>query len=252
MKKSLFFYLFAVICSASLFTSCSDDDDEVALNPIEGTWQLSPLISDSNGSYVSGPLALAWTGEATLEIWGMNIPVETIAPTIETYVNASISTVLTDFTLNKGDFTATVDEASQSAEGIVTYKLSGNNQILLMLDMEGILAKIAGSGSDISIDAETITNLLAALSSDLQSLITNGIPVDYIIAADGNSATFSIDKNLVSKLAPIMPLIAMLLPSDGGDMIDMVKPILTDFKSILNNTEELVISLKVVRPASAE
>ena len=27
MKKSLFFYLFAVLCTMSLFTSCSDDDD---------------------------------------------------------------------------------------------------------------------------------------------------------------------------------------------------------------------------------
>lgn len=25
MKKNLFYYLFAVICSVSLFTSCSDD-----------------------------------------------------------------------------------------------------------------------------------------------------------------------------------------------------------------------------------
>ncbi len=30
MKKNLFYYLFAVICSVALFTSCSDDDD--ALN----------------------------------------------------------------------------------------------------------------------------------------------------------------------------------------------------------------------------
>ena len=29
MKKNLFYYLFAVICSVTLFTSCSDDDDAV-------------------------------------------------------------------------------------------------------------------------------------------------------------------------------------------------------------------------------
>lgn len=29
MKKNLFYYLFAVICSVALFTSCSDDDDAV-------------------------------------------------------------------------------------------------------------------------------------------------------------------------------------------------------------------------------
>ena len=29
MKKNLFYYLFAMICSVALFASCSDDDDEV-------------------------------------------------------------------------------------------------------------------------------------------------------------------------------------------------------------------------------
>lgn len=28
MKKNLFYYLFAVICSVTLFTSCSDDDEK--------------------------------------------------------------------------------------------------------------------------------------------------------------------------------------------------------------------------------
>lgn len=251
MKKNLFYYLFAVICSAGLFASCSDDDDEVVLNPIEGTWRLSPLVSDDNGSYVSGPLALTWTGDAVIDILGMSLPVETAASVIETYVNDLLSPVLTDFTLKERNLTATVNGTSLSAEGLVTYKLSGNNQILLILDMGGVIAKIVGGDSDISIDATTITSLLAALSSDLQSLITNGIPVDYAIAADGNSATFSIDKNLISRLAPIMPLIAGLLPSDGG-MIDMVKPVLTDFENIIDHTEELEISLKVVRPSSAE
>lgn len=27
MKKNLFYYLFAVICTIGLFTSCSDDDE---------------------------------------------------------------------------------------------------------------------------------------------------------------------------------------------------------------------------------
>ena len=39
MKKNLFYYLFAVICSVALFTSCSDDDDENESNsPLVGTW----------------------------------------------------------------------------------------------------------------------------------------------------------------------------------------------------------------------
>ena len=37
MKKNLFYYLFAVICSVTLFTSFSDDDDEKMVNPVPQT-----------------------------------------------------------------------------------------------------------------------------------------------------------------------------------------------------------------------
>lgn len=37
MKKNLFYYLFAVICSVTLFTSCSDDDDEKMVNLVPQT-----------------------------------------------------------------------------------------------------------------------------------------------------------------------------------------------------------------------
>ena len=37
MKKNLFYYLFAVICSVTLFTSCSDDDDEKMVNTVPQT-----------------------------------------------------------------------------------------------------------------------------------------------------------------------------------------------------------------------
>jgi len=37
MKKNLFYYLFAVICSVTLFTSCSDDDD-LTIDNVVGTF----------------------------------------------------------------------------------------------------------------------------------------------------------------------------------------------------------------------
>ena len=42
MKKNLFYYLFTVLCTATLFTSCSDDDDEVKY----------PIDTDLAGGYV--------------------------------------------------------------------------------------------------------------------------------------------------------------------------------------------------------
>lgn len=41
MKKNLFYYLFAVICSVCVFTACSDDDEDT-------TWQQIPEITSDN------------------------------------------------------------------------------------------------------------------------------------------------------------------------------------------------------------
>lgn len=54
MKKNLFYYLFAVICSVALFTSCSDDDDKV-VSPVGET-----TFTGANG------LALTYSGVSML------------------------------------------------------------------------------------------------------------------------------------------------------------------------------------------
>lgn len=55
MKKNLFYYLFAVICLVSVFTSCSDDDDDKIVNPVPQT-----VFNSENG------LQLTYNGEPML------------------------------------------------------------------------------------------------------------------------------------------------------------------------------------------
>ena len=65
MKKNLFYYLFAVICTIGLFTSCSDDDEKV-VNPIPQT-----TFNSENGlqlTYNGAPLfgkKVTFTPDAT-------------------------------------------------------------------------------------------------------------------------------------------------------------------------------------------
>ena len=65
MKKNLFYYLFAVICTIGLFTSCSDDDEKV-VNPIPQT-----TFNSENGlqlTYNGAPLLgkkVTFTPDAT-------------------------------------------------------------------------------------------------------------------------------------------------------------------------------------------
>lgn len=47
MKKNLFYYLFAVVCSMIVFTSCSDDDDKV-VSPVSKT-----TFTDANGLHLT-------------------------------------------------------------------------------------------------------------------------------------------------------------------------------------------------------
>ena len=53
MKKNLFF-LFALICSMSLFTACSDDDDDKIKDPVIGTWKVPAVELDENNSVIGG------------------------------------------------------------------------------------------------------------------------------------------------------------------------------------------------------
>lgn len=58
MKKNLF-YLFALICSMSLFTACDDDDDEVS--PWIGTYKIAEYTAED----------YEWTENETTKNWPM-------------------------------------------------------------------------------------------------------------------------------------------------------------------------------------
>lgn len=71
MKKSLF-YLFALICSASLFTACSDDDEDMGWKQIPSDIPSENVTLDLNGLTVPGATAqleikTAETGVLTLK-----------------------------------------------------------------------------------------------------------------------------------------------------------------------------------------
>ena len=59
MKKNLFF-LFALICSMSLFTACSDDDDDKIKDPVIGTWKVPAVELDENNSVIGGSVFMTW------------------------------------------------------------------------------------------------------------------------------------------------------------------------------------------------
>lgn len=77
MKKNLFYYLFVVLCTATLFTSCSDDDDngkngddQTEVTDISGNYKGNLVVSidGSAADPVSQVISIAKSGEQTSQV----------------------------------------------------------------------------------------------------------------------------------------------------------------------------------------
>lgn len=86
MKKNLFYYLFAVVCTVCLFTACSDDDDDntttFTVDNIVGTYNGTLQIKSLNVS-VQAPVKVTKVSDSkiTIGVTGltiMEIPVDPI------------------------------------------------------------------------------------------------------------------------------------------------------------------------------
>lgn len=246
MKKNLFYYLFAVICSVSLFTSCSDDDDEV--NPILGTWELSKATVNEDDVYTgNGPLAMTWTTPEGTEVLSMSTP--EFADWIETLGSAILPQVLKDITFKEdGNIIATYSDAGIDISGsapvtpvwktsepkYATFKMSGNNQILVFLNLENIVAT-ANNRADAS-------DLLPVLE-----LVKNGIPVNYELSVDGKNIRFFIDKTLVDKVSPLLALINDVELPDMGGMEALIPVIVGQISEALKVTNKIEIGLRLTK-----
>ena len=77
MKKKVFYYLFAVLCTATLFTSCSDDDDngkngddQTEVTDISGNYKGNLVVSidGSAADPVSQVISIAKSGDQTSQV----------------------------------------------------------------------------------------------------------------------------------------------------------------------------------------
>ncbi len=74
MKKNLFFYLFAVLCTMPLFTSCSDDDDAPVVIPVDeeiaGNYKgtLKVTVDGTNPISVAQRVSVAEAGDNAIDL----------------------------------------------------------------------------------------------------------------------------------------------------------------------------------------
>lgn len=139
MNKRLFYYLFAVLCTVTLFTSCSDDEGD-------DTPTVIPIEQEIAGDY-----------KGTMDVYYVGVP-DPIASGLsqKVYVTKASDTAvkleLRDFVfflgseeLNLG--TIAVENCPVTVEG-TSYKFSGNQKMTLLVgDCDVAVSGTIGSGN---------------------------------------------------------------------------------------------------------
>lgn len=212
--------------------------------PIAGTWKLAEIKKDEDERFVSGPLFINWEAEDGTLLGGF-LPIESVSELGNTIGSVVLGQVLQNVTFqDNGQIIASYSKSGidlnnpvtpsweTSEEGYAAYAVT-ENQILVYVNLVKI---IAGSKSEES------------PYEPLLELVKNGIPVNYEIATDGNSARVYIDKELVDKMVPYLPMLSGMIDDNAlGGMGVLVKAMLSSFPEAMDKTTKMEIGLNLVK-----
>lgn len=234
----------AMACAMGLLASCDKNGngngtDEVS--PIVGKWNVPAVETDENETFVSGPLELVWEAEEGTKL--SFLPVESIPALANQFGSILLTQVLKDVTFeNTGDVIATYNEAEISLEtpsepvwavsekGYATFKLDGNDRILLFLNIDKL--NEAGSKADENVMDEIL------------AFVNKGVKLNWSL--NGSELKIFIDKAYMTEIAAFAPKIAGLIPDDPdalGSFGPMVKAILSDLPNAMTKTTKFELSL---------
>lgn len=267
MKKNLFYFLLAALCTIS-FTACSSDDngegEPSGFTELEHVWSLEPTVMyDESGHVTDNPDdAVKYTGsvqvtwdcpEGTSLKWGegeneMQLPVATIKQLAENMGNAGLPSVLksVEFKSN-GQIVAVYKDAAttsiandgwKTASDYATYKKVTNSKILVFLNT----AKVTeGMEAD---EKAALTEVL--------KIFKDGIPVNIRWSANNTKAYFYVDKAFVTSLLNNQTLKAMLDNLDSSDAetnstVMMIKAIISSANDVMNKTTKFEAGLELMQ-----
>ena len=251
-------FLLLLILGVTFFASCSDDDDDEK-DAIVGTWKVTSVQTE-NDSYVSGPLALNWEVEegTKLSIFpGWDMEIKDVAAMGEGFANIALVQVLKDITFQKNrQIVATYSDAGVSLDSetpitpswktseakYLSYKIVSENQLILYLNINNILAGADIDITSIQLEAEDLQKLMTFITKVTQE----GISVSYVLSEDLDKLTITLDKALFDQVMPLLPVLAKLIPSESdNEMLALVQSILAQIPGVWAKTTKFDISLKL-------
>lgn len=239
MKKNLFFYLFAVLCTVSLFTSCSDDDEPTVTVPGN---------VDVAGDY-KGALNVTLKME-TGDVPAGNVPAQLVSVTDagENMVDLKISNFsfsgmqlgdievsgcqLADAGNGKYTFTATssMDVTGLLSAGIKANGVFEDKTLTLDLDIDDVklmgspvpyTVKVAYSGTKLSGTESSEAKILSFVFDKEVAAVDSLVVGDVIINEESKTITFMVaDTAKAEYLTALVPTIevsekATVTPASG-------------------------------------
>lgn len=162
MKKNLFFYLFAVLCTVSLFTSCSDDNNDEPTVTVPGNVDVA---GDYEGSL-----------DVKLVLAGAETPAGNIPSQLVTVVKAGESTVdlkISNFTFSEmelGDIELKGCQLVDAENGKYTFTATSSIEVGGMLS-----GAVTANG--------TFLNETLDIDLDIDNIKVNGNPLPYTVKA---------------------------------------------------------------------
>lgn len=239
MKKNLFFYLFAVLCTVSLFTSCSDDDEPAVTVPVS---------ANVAGNY-KGALNVTLKME-TGDVPAGNVPAQLVSVTNagENMVDLKISNFsfsgmqlgdievsgcqLTDAGNGKYTFTATssMDVTGLLSAGIKANGVFEDKTLTLDLDIDDVklmgspvpyTVKVAYSGTKLSGTESSEAKILSFVFDKEVAAVDSLVVGDVVINEESKTITFMVaDTAKAEYLTALVPTIevsekATVTPASG-------------------------------------
>lgn len=267
MKKNLFYFLLAALCTIS-FTACGSDDNGDGENggftELEHVWSLEPTVMyDASGNVTTNPDELATATGSVKVTWdcpegtslklgegedAIEMPVASIKQLVENLGNTQLPNVLksVEFKSNgqivavykDAATTSTANDGWKTASDYATYKKVNNNQILVFLNT----AKVTeGMKAD---EKAALTEVL--------KIFKDGIPVNIRWSANNTKAYFYIDKAFVTSLLDNQTLKAMLdslanTDAETNSIVTMIKAIINSAKDVMNKTTKFEAGLELMQ-----
>lgn len=267
MKKNLFYFLLAALCTIS-FTACGSDDngngEEGGFTELEHVWSLEPTVMyDESGNVTTNPDELATATGSVKVTWdcpegtslklgegedAMEMPVASIKQLVENLGNTQLPNVLksVEFKSN-GQIVAVYKDAAttsianngwKTASDYATYKKVSDNKILVFLNT----AKVTeGMEAD---EKAALTEVL--------KIFKDGIPVNIRWSANNTKAYFFVDKTFATSLLDNQTLKAMLdrlgnTDAETNSTVIMIKAIINSAKDVMNKTTKFEAGLELTK-----